>query len=139
MTLLQRNQYSLSKTNHKNLTTGATTSAQLLTTPSSPHSGKPRRGVAFMYSNAPYFVVIGGTPIRIHNAHTLWCGNEGQNQLMCCCQCTGFLTQPSLNMEKEEHSRNLLDDLTSLKARRLGRREDIKQLDCSKHVDETRD
>jgi hypothetical protein len=42
-------------------------------------------------------------------------------------------------MEKEEHSRNLLDDLTSLKARRLGRREDIKRLDCSKHVDETRD
>ena len=37
--------------------------AQLLTTPSSPHSGKPRRGVALMYPNAPYFVVIGGHPL----------------------------------------------------------------------------
>ncbi len=35
-------------------------------------------------------------------------------------------------MEKEEHLRNLLDNLMSLKARRLGRREDIKQLNCSK-------
>jgi hypothetical protein len=42
-------------------------------------------------------------------------------------------------MEDEEYSRNLLDDLTSLNAKRLGRREDIKQLDCSRHVDETRD
>ncbi len=56
-----------------------------------------------MYPNATYFVVIGGTPIRIHNAHVLWCGNEGQNKLMCCCRCTGFLTLPSLNMEIEEH------------------------------------
>ncbi len=112
MTLLQRNQYSLPKTNDKNQTTGATTSAQLPTTPLSPHSGKPRRGAALMYQNAPYFVVIGGTPIRIHNAHALWCGNEGKNQLMCCCRCTGFLTLPLLNMEKEEHLRNLLDNLT---------------------------
>jgi hypothetical protein len=42
-------------------------------------------------------------------------------------------------LEKEEHSRNLLDDLVSRKARRLGRREDIKRLDCLKHVDEKRD
>ena len=78
------------KTNAKNQTTGATTPAQLLTTPSSPHSGKPRRGAALMYPNAPYFVMIGGTPIRIHNAHALWCGKWGTNQLMCCCRCTGF-------------------------------------------------
>jgi hypothetical protein len=47
-------------------TTGATTTAQLLTNPVSPHSGKPRRGVALTYPNAPYFVVGGGIPIRIH-------------------------------------------------------------------------
>jgi hypothetical protein len=29
-------------------------------------------------------------------------------------------------MEKEEHSQDHLDDLASLKARRIGRREDIK-------------
>ncbi len=66
------------KTNDKNQTTGATTLTQLLTTPLSPHSRKPRRGAALMYPNAPYFVAIGGTPIIIHNAHALWCGNEGQ-------------------------------------------------------------
>jgi hypothetical protein len=97
MTLLQRNQYSLPKHNDKNQTTGATTSAHFLTTPLSPHSGKPRRGAALMYPNAPYFVVIVGTLIRIHNAHALWCRNEEQNQLMCCCWCTGFLTLQSLN------------------------------------------
>ncbi len=91
-----------------------------------------------MHPNAPYFVVIGGTPIRIHNAHALLCGNEGLNELMCCCQYSGFLTLPSLNMEMEEHLQNLLVNLASLKARRLRRREDIKQLNCSKHVDETR-
>jgi hypothetical protein len=47
-------------------TTGATTTAQLLTTPLSPHSGKPWRGAALTYPNAPYFVVGGGIPIRIH-------------------------------------------------------------------------
>ncbi len=31
----------------------------------------------------------------------------------------------ALSMERKEHSRNLLDDLASLKARRLGRREGI--------------
>ena len=30
-------------------------------------------------------------------------------------------------MEREEHSRNLLDDLASLKARRLGRREGVRR------------
>ncbi len=34
-----------------------------------------------MYPNAPYYVVGGGTPIRIQNAHALWCGNKGQNEL----------------------------------------------------------
>ncbi len=34
-----------------------------------------------MYPNAPYFVVGGGIPIRIHNAHALFCGNEGQIEL----------------------------------------------------------
>jgi hypothetical protein len=38
-------------------------------------------------------------------------------------------------MEKEEHLQNHLDNLASLKARRLGRREEFKQLDNSKHVD----
>ena len=33
----------------------------------------------------------------------------------------------AVSMERKEHSRNLLDDLTSLKARRLGRREGIKR------------
>ncbi len=47
-------------------TTGATTTAQLSTNPSSPHSGKPRRGAALTYPNAPYFVVGGGIPIGIH-------------------------------------------------------------------------
>jgi hypothetical protein len=47
-------------------TTGATTTAQLPTNPSSPHSGKPWRGAALTYPNAPYFVVSGGIPIRIH-------------------------------------------------------------------------
>ncbi len=47
-------------------TTGATTTAQLPTNPSSPHSGKPRRGAALTYPNAPYFVVSGGIFIRIH-------------------------------------------------------------------------
>jgi hypothetical protein len=47
-------------------TTGATTTAQLPTNPSSPHSGKPRRGAALTYLNAPYFVVGGGITIRIH-------------------------------------------------------------------------
>jgi hypothetical protein len=86
LTLLQRNQYSLPTTNNKNQTTGATISVQLPTTPSSPHSGqKPRQGASLMYPNTTYFVVIGGTPIRIHNAHTLWCSIEGQNNLMCFC------------------------------------------------------
>ena len=111
----------------------------LPTTPSSPHSGKPRRGAVLMYPNVPYFVASGETHIWIHNTHALWCGNEGQTKLMCCCRCTALLTLLSLNMEKEEHSQNLLDDLTSLKARSLERREDIKQLDCSKHNDEMRD
>ncbi len=84
LTLLQRNQYSLPKTNDKNQTTGATTSAQLPNTPLSPHSGKSQRGAALIYLNAPYFIVIGWAPIRIHNAHALWWGNEGQNKLMCC-------------------------------------------------------
>jgi hypothetical protein len=47
-------------------TTGATTTAQLPTNPSSPHSGKPWRGAALTYPNAPYFVVGGGILIRIH-------------------------------------------------------------------------
>jgi hypothetical protein len=42
-------------------------------------------------------------------------------------------------MEKEEHSQNHLDDLASLKARRLGRREDIKQPNSLMHIDEMRD
>ena len=33
----------------------------------------------------------------------------------------------AISMERKEHSRNLLDDLASLKARRLGRREGIKR------------
>ncbi len=82
MTLLQRNPYLLPKTNNKNQSTGATTTGQLLTTPLSPHSGKPRRGVVLTYPNAaPYFVVGGEIPIRIYNAHPLWCGNEGQIEL----------------------------------------------------------
>jgi hypothetical protein len=32
-----------------------------------------------------------------------------------------------VSMERKEHSRNLLDNLASLKARRLGRREGIEQ------------
>ncbi len=60
MTLLQRNQYLLPKTNDKNQSTRITTTEQLLTTLSSPHSGKPRRGVALTCLNAPYFVVGGG-------------------------------------------------------------------------------
>ena len=140
LTLLQRNQYSLPKPNNNNQTTGATTPAQLPTTPSSSHSGKLRRGVALAYPNAPFFVVgTWGTPFRIHNAHTLWSRNEGQNKFMRCCQCTWLLTLPLLNMEKEEHLQNLLDNFASLKAMRLGRRENIKWLDGSKHVDETRD
>ncbi len=145
MTLLQRNQYLLPKTNDKNQTTRATTPApaQLPTTPLSLHSSKPQRGVALMYLNAPYYVVGGGggTPIRIHNAHALWCGIEEKNKLKCCCWCTGFLALLLLNVKKEEHSRNHLDDLASLKARRLGRREDMKWLNSSKHIDidETRD
>jgi hypothetical protein len=47
-------------------TTGATTTAQLPTNPLSPHSDKPWRGAALTYPNAPYFVVGGGIPIRIH-------------------------------------------------------------------------
>ncbi len=47
-------------------TTGATTFAQFPTIPLSPHFGKPRRGEALKYPNAPYFVVGGGIPIRIH-------------------------------------------------------------------------
>jgi hypothetical protein len=47
-------------------TSGATTTAQLPTNPSSPHSSKPRRGAALTYPNAPYFVLAGGIPIRIH-------------------------------------------------------------------------
>ncbi len=66
MTLLQRNQYLLPKTNDKNQSNGATTTAQLPTTPSTPHSGKPWRGAALTFPNAPYFVVGGGIPIRIH-------------------------------------------------------------------------
>jgi hypothetical protein len=31
-----------------------------------PHSGKPWRGAALTYPNAPYFVVGGGIPVRIH-------------------------------------------------------------------------
>jgi hypothetical protein len=81
MTLLQRNQYLPPKTNNKNQLTGAATTAQLLTTPLSPHSGKPRRRAVLKYPNAPYFMVGGGIPIRIHNAHTLSCGNEGQIKL----------------------------------------------------------
>jgi hypothetical protein len=81
MTLLQRNQYLLPKTNGKSQPTGATKTAQLLTTPSSPHSGKLRRGAVLTYPNAPYFVVGGGTPVRIHNAHALWCRNKGQIEL----------------------------------------------------------
>jgi hypothetical protein len=78
MTLLQRNQYLFPKTNDKKQTTGATTLAQLPATPSSPHSSKPLRGVVLTFPNGPYFVVGGGTPVRIHNAHTLWCRNKGQ-------------------------------------------------------------
>jgi hypothetical protein len=74
-------QYLLPKTNDKNQSTRATTTAQLPTTPSSPHSGKPRRGAALTYPNVPYFVVGGGKPIRIHNAHALWCKKKGQIEL----------------------------------------------------------
>jgi hypothetical protein len=49
------------------------------------------------------------------------------------------MTMLLLNMEKEECLWNHLDNLASLIARRLGRREDIEQLDGLKHVDETRD
>ncbi len=59
MSLLQRNQYLLPKTNNKNQTTGATTPVQLPTTPLSPQSVKPRRGVVLTYPNPPSFVVGG--------------------------------------------------------------------------------
>jgi hypothetical protein len=58
---------------------------------------------------------------------------------MHCWGCTGFLTLSLLNMEKEEHLWDHLDDLASLKARRIGRREDIKWLDGLKNFGETRD
>jgi hypothetical protein len=41
----------------------ATTPAQLPTNPSSPNSGKPQRGVALRYLNAPYFVWVEGHPL----------------------------------------------------------------------------
>jgi hypothetical protein len=47
-------------------TTGVTTSVQLPTNPSSPHSSKPWRGAALTYPNAPYFVMSEGIPISIH-------------------------------------------------------------------------
>ncbi len=43
-----------------------------------------------------------------------------------------------MNMEKEEHLQNHLENLAALKVKRLGRREGIKQLNGLKHVDETR-
>jgi hypothetical protein len=73
--------YLLPKTNNKNQSTPSNNTAQLSTTPLSPHYGKPWRGVALTYPNAPYFVVGGRTPVRIHTAHALWCGNKGQIEL----------------------------------------------------------
>jgi hypothetical protein len=66
------------KTIIKNRTTGATTPAQLPTTPLSPHSGKPWRLAALTYLNAPYFVVGGGTLVKIHNAQEPRFRNVGQ-------------------------------------------------------------
>ncbi len=141
MTLLQRNQYLPPKTNDKNQSTGATTTAQFPTTPSSPHSGKPWRGAALTYPNAPYFVVGGGWG-DTHQDTQCSCPmvrKQGTNRVMRCWWYTGFLTLPLLNMEKEEHSWNHLDNLSSLKARRIGRGEDIIWLDGLKHFGETRD
>ncbi len=82
-----------------------------------------------MYPNAPYFVVIGGHPLgyTMLMPYSAEMRDTPIDVLLLMHQI--FLTLLSLSMEKEEHLRNLLDDLTSLKARRLGRREDIKQLD----------
>ncbi len=66
LTLLQRNQYRIPKTNDKNQSTRATTTAQLPNTPPSPHSGKSQRVAVLTYPNAPYFVEGRGIPIRIH-------------------------------------------------------------------------
>jgi hypothetical protein len=107
-------------------TTGATTTAQLSTNPSSPHSGKPRRGAALRYPNAPYLWWVGGYPSGYTSLRPM-VRKRGTNRVMRCRRCTGFVTLPLLNMEKEEHLRDHLDNLTSLKARRIEieRREDI--------------
>ncbi len=64
---------------------------------------------------------------------------RGTYWVMHCWQCTGFLTLPLLNMDKEDHLQDHLDNLASLKARIIGRREDIKWLDGLKHFGERRD
>ena len=68
------------------------------------------------------FVVIGGTPVRIQNAHALWCRNEGQNELIATVR---LLTLTLLNMEKKEQICGIIWTILhlSMKAKRLGRRE----------------
>ena len=63
LTLLQRNQYSLSKVNKKNQQPEQQHLGSHLANPSSPHSGEPWRGEAVTYPNAPYLVVDGRTPV----------------------------------------------------------------------------
>ncbi len=81
--------------------------------------------MALTYPNAPYFVVGGEIPIRIHNAHALvWCRNKGQIEL--CAADHRIFDTAIAEYGKEDHLRDHLDDLASLKARRIGRREGIK-------------
>jgi hypothetical protein len=79
-------------------TTGATTTAQLPTNPLSPHSGKPQRGAVITYLNAPYFVVSGGIPIRIHKLTS--CGAETRDKSSyALLMMHWILMLPLLNME----------------------------------------
>jgi hypothetical protein len=107
-------------------TTGATTTAQLPTNPSSPHSGKPRRGAALTYPNVPYFVVGGGVPIRIHKLTPYGAETRDKSSDALLLMHWIFDTTIAEYGKGRTFAGSHLDNRTSLKARRTGRREDIK-------------
>ncbi len=137
MTQLQRNQYLLPKTNDKNQQPAQQQmrSSRLLPyllTPANPGEGRRSR------IRMPHVLWwVGGYPSGYTSSLPMvrkW----GSNWVVHCWGYTKFLTLSLLNMEKEEHLQDHLDILASLKARRIGRREDIKWLDGLKHFGETR-
>ena len=69
----------------------------------------------------------GDTSLGHTNAHSLWCGKRGTNQVNAELLLMHWIFDTALSVEREEHPRNLLGHLASLKTKRLRRREGIKR------------